>query len=86
MIQINHLKKEYGNIVPIKDIDKIRMKVGMVFQSFNLYKHMTVLKNVMFAPMKLLKKSESEAKEKAMELLEMVVANFIFNITLHSRM
>ena len=47
---------------------------------------MTVLKNVMFAPMKLLKKSESEAKEKAMELLEMVVANFIFNITLHSRM
>ena len=51
---------------------KILGKMGMVFQSFNLFPHMTILKNMTIAPMKLLKKSEAEATEKAMELLKRV--------------
>ena len=46
--------------------------MGMVFQHFNLFPHMTVLKNMTIAPVKLLRKSQSEANEKAMELLERV--------------
>ncbi|MBQ6819135.1 MAG: amino acid ABC transporter ATP-binding protein [Clostridia bacterium] len=49
-----------------------RQKMGMVFQQFNLFPHMTVLKNMTIAPMKLLKKSKAEAEAKAMELLEKV--------------
>lgn len=52
------------------DEDKVRAKMGMVFQSFNLFPHKTVLENIMLAPMKILGKSESEAKEKALSLLE----------------
>ena len=124
MIRISHLRKEYGDLVPLKDINlqindgdivtfigpsgtgkstllrcinrletptsgeiyiddentsvpgydlnKMRMKIGMVFQSFNLYEHLTVLENVMFAQIKLLKKSRQEAYEKAVELLDKV--------------
>ena len=106
MIQIEHLRKEYPNAVPLKDVNvtindgdiisvigpsgtgkstlircinlldrptsgkiilngtditdkhcdisKVRRKMGMVFQSFNLFGHLTVLENVMFAPMELL--------------------------------
>lgn len=54
------------------DINKHRQKMGMVFQHFNLFPHMTILKNLMVAPMKLQGKSEAEAKAKAMELLERV--------------
>ena len=54
------------------DINKYRMKVGMVFQHFNLFPHMTVLKNMTIAPVKLLNKSKEEAKAKAMELLKKV--------------
>ena len=57
---------------PKNDINLHRQKMGMVFQQFNLFPHMTVLKNMTLAPMKLLKKSKEEAEAKAMELLEMV--------------
>ena len=49
-----------------------RSKVGMVFQSFNLFKNMTVLKNCMVGQIKVLKKSKEEARENAMKYLEQV--------------
>ncbi len=49
-----------------------RQKMGMVFQHFNLFPHMTILKNMTLAPMQLLKKSKAEAEEKAMALLQRV--------------
>ena len=57
---------------PKVNINTHRQKMGMVFQHFNLFPHMTVLKNMTIAPVKLLRKSQSEANEKAMELLERV--------------
>ena len=54
------------------DINQHRRPMGMVFQHFNLFPHMTVLKNMTIAPMKLLKKSKEEAEKKAMELLNVV--------------
>ena len=54
------------------DINIHRQKMGMVFQHFNLFPHMTILRNMTLAPTKLLKKSRAEAEKKAMELLEMV--------------
>lgn len=54
------------------DINRHRMKMGMVFQQFNLFPHMTVLKNMTIAPMKLLKKSKEEAEAEAKELLKTV--------------
>ena len=54
------------------DIDRHRQKMGMVFQSFNLFPHMTILKNLTIAPMKLQKKSREEAEGAAMELLARV--------------
>lgn len=54
------------------DIDKHRQKMGMVFQQFNLFPHMTVLKNLTVAPMKLQGISEKEANEYAIKLLEKV--------------
>ena len=61
------------NILDSKtDITAIRRKMGMVFQSFNLFGHLTVLENIAMAPMSLLKKSRSEAEAKAMELLKLV--------------
>jgi len=53
-------------------VHKLRQKMGMVFQSFNLFEHMTVLENVMYAPVKILKKSMEEASEEAMTLLRKV--------------
>ena len=50
-------------------LDKLRMKMGMVFQSFNLFEHKTVLENVIYAPMELLKLSRKDAEQEAMELL-----------------
>lgn len=57
---------------PKVDINKHRQKMGMVFQQFNLFPHLTILKNMTLAPMKLLKKSKAEAEAKAMELLKRV--------------
>ena len=54
------------------NINLHRQKMGIVFQHFNLFPHMTVLKNMTIAPMKLLKKSKEEAEKKAMELLNVV--------------
>ena len=54
------------------NINAHRQKMGMVFQHFNLFPHMTVLKNMSIAPMKLLAKTRDEAEGKAMALLERV--------------
>ena len=56
----------------LKNIEAIRSEVGMVFQSFNLFPHLTVLQNITLAPICVRKKSKTEAEEKAMELLERV--------------
>lgn len=124
MITIEHLRKEYENATPLKDVSvtvekgevisiigpsgtgkstflrcinhleeptsgtilidgedigakdcklhKIRQKMGMVFQSFNLYNHMNVVENIMYAPMKVLGLSKKEAYERAMKLLRTV--------------
>ena len=57
---------------PHRNINLHRQKMGMVFQHFNLFPHMTLLKNMTIAPVKLLKKPQAEAEKKAMELLERV--------------
>lgn len=124
MIKIEHLKKEYPNVTPLKDvsveihdgdvisvigpsgtgkstllrcinqlekptagrvyidgeeitdkrcdINKVRRKMGMVFQSFNLFGHLTVIENIMLSPMDLLGKSKQEAYDEGMRLLRMV--------------
>ncbi|MBP9988353.1 MAG: amino acid ABC transporter ATP-binding protein [Ruminococcus sp.] len=124
MIRIEHLRKEYPNAIPLKDVNvtindgdiisvigpsgtgkstlircinmldrptsgkiivngtditdkhcnisNVRKKMGMVFQSFNLFGHLTVLENVMFAPIELKKMPKQEAYDRAIELLRMV--------------
>ncbi len=124
MIQVEHLRKAYPNVTPLKDVNckvhrgdvisiigpsgtgkstllrclnhlempsdgtirvfgkdladrdtdisKIRQRMGMVFQSFNLFQNMTVVENVMFGPVHLLHHSKEEAYQDAMELLRMV--------------
>lgn len=57
---------------PKVNINIHRQKMGMVFQQFNLFPHMTILKNMTIAPRKLLKKSKEEAEKKALELLKTV--------------
>ncbi len=54
------------------DVNSMRQKMGMVFQQFNLFPHMTVMKNITIAPMKLKKMKKEEAEEKAQELLRRV--------------
>ena len=57
---------------PRVNIDIHRQKMGMVFQHFNLFPHMTILENMTLAPIKLLRKSREEAESKARALLERV--------------
>ena len=57
---------------PKADINLYRQKMGMVFQHFNLFTHMTILKNMTLAPTQLLKKSREAAEAQAMTLLERV--------------
>ena len=77
----NNLKAEYEALRQTekaleksiaKKINLHRQKVGMVFQQFNLFPHLTVLKNITLAPVKLKKMTEEEANAKAMELLKKV--------------
>ena len=57
---------------PKTDLNKMRAEVGFVFQSFNLYPHLTVLENIILSPMKVKGQSREQAEAKAMELLERV--------------
>lgn len=59
-------------LAPGVDVPRLRQKMGMVFQSFNLYAHLTALDNLTLGPIKLLKRPRREAEEKALELLKMV--------------
>lgn len=61
-ICINHTKK----------INKLREDIGMVFQHFNLFPHMTVLKNIMISPVKIRKRDKVEVEKQAIELLDRV--------------
>ena len=64
---------EENNITaPGCDIQKVRRKMGMVFQQFNLFPHMTVLQNITFAPVRLGLMSQKEAEQKARELLSRI--------------
>ncbi|MDW2797228.1 amino acid ABC transporter ATP-binding protein [Clostridium boliviensis] len=68
-----HILFEGTDIVDNKtNIDKHRQKMGMVFQQFNLFPHMTILKNLTLGPVKLQGKSEKEAREQALKLLQKV--------------
>ena len=55
-----------------KSLYKIRQKIGMVFQSYDLFPHLTVLKNIMLSPIKVQKRSKEDTEKEAMELLERV--------------
>ena len=61
-----------GKAVTDHDIDHVRQKMGMVFQHFNLFPHLTVKKNITLAPVKLGLMKQAEADAKAMELLERI--------------
>ncbi len=68
-----HMEKD-GELVPANEahVRKVRGKIGMVFQQFNLFPHMTALRNVTEAPIRVLGLSKDAANERAVELLEMV--------------
>ena len=57
---------------PHCDINKVRQQMGMVFQQFNLFPHLNIMKNITLAPMKLKGMNKSEAEDRAMELLKRV--------------
>lgn len=71
---LTHMSDASGQLVPAnaRHLRRVRGKVGMVFQSFNLFPHMNALQNVMEAPVQVLGLSKAEARERAEELLAMV--------------
>ena len=72
-IDITKKKYEDENGKTVKlDIDHLRQKMGMVFQHFNLFPHMTILENMVLAPMKVRGMSKEEAEKKALALLDRV--------------
>ena len=71
-IRVDRHVIEPGKEVRAKDLAALRRTVGMVFQSFNLFPHMTVLENIAFPQRKVLGRSKEEAEERAMTLLRRV--------------
>ena len=78
---LNRLEETTGGNIYFKDVDitarevninKHRQQMGMVFQQFNLFPHLTIMRNLTIGPMKLLGKSKEEAEKKAQELLDRV--------------
>jgi polar amino acid transport system ATP-binding protein len=71
---LTHMPNRNGVLVPANDrhIRRVRGKIGMVFQSFNLFPHMTALQNVIEAPVQVLGMKAAEARERAADLLELV--------------
>lgn len=78
---INRLEEPTGGSIqvddilitdPKTDINKTRRNIGMVFQQFNLFPHLTAKQNIMMAPLELKLKTKAEAEQKALELLERV--------------
>ena len=78
---LNLLEEPSGGVITLDgeeitsdkvDIDKIRQKMGMVFQQFNLFPHLTIKENIKLAPVTLKLMTEEEADKKALELLERV--------------
>ena len=78
---LNHLEESTGGSIyfngeditaPGVNINKHRQKMGMVFQQFNLFPHLTIMRNLTIGPMKLLGKSKEEAEARAQELLDRV--------------
>lgn len=61
-----------GEVVNKDNINRVRQKMGMVFQNFNLFGHMTTLNNVMLAPMKIKKMPKDEARELSIKILDRV--------------
>jgi polar amino acid transport system ATP-binding protein len=72
-IQSGEIRLENDRVSgPGVDVNKLRQQVGIVFQSFNLFPHMSVLENVTLAPIKVLKIDKAEAEAKAMVLLKRI--------------
>lgn len=78
---LNMLETSTSGTIVVDDVDitnkkvninKVRENIGMVFQSFNLFAHLTVLQNIMLAPVDLKKMTKAQAREKAFELLKRV--------------
>jgi arginine/ornithine transport system ATP-binding protein len=71
---IEMMTRKSGEIVPVnqKQVDRIRSRVAMVFQQFNLWSHMTVLQNIMEAPVHVLNVPKEKARERAESVLERV--------------
>ena len=71
---LTHMPGRNGVLVPANErhVRRVRGKIGMVFQSFNLFPHMSALQNVIEAPVQVLGVKPAEARERAAELLEMV--------------